>query len=112
MPALTLAGKWKEMVFPCSKGAVHDPETGVDAKILQTVGEASIRTPEGFVSILLTIISDALFEQAMQEIHPRLKRFINSRKKSIESGMNIDWATAEVHFPLSTSGVIFDDSFA
>lgn len=68
---------WKAMVWPQSKEAVHDPETGVQTTVLQEVGRASVDVPEGF------------------EIHPKLHRHVKSRLSSIESGKGIDWATAE-----------------
>ncbi|KAI5114688.1 hypothetical protein M0805_005011, partial [Coniferiporia weirii] len=72
-----LEGKWKGMVIPNSVEAVRDPETGVALETLKEVGTASVQVPEGF------------------EIHPRLRRHINARVKSIELGIGIDWATAE-----------------
>lgn len=32
----------------------------------------------------------------VQELHPRLKRHVNARLKSLEAGIGIDWATGEV----------------
>ncbi|KAL5522783.1 hypothetical protein ACEPAG_8801 [Sanghuangporus baumii] len=70
-------GKWKDMVLPIINEAVHDPETGVASEKLKDIGRASVQIPESF------------------EIHPRLKRHINARLKSLELGTGIDWATAE-----------------
>lgn len=77
-PSLSpLEGEWKDMVLPVSADANPNPETGVSIDTLKRVGKASVEVPDGF------------------EIHPRLKRHINARVKSIESGSGIDWATAE-----------------
>ncbi|KAI0367415.1 dehydrogenase E1 and transketolase domain-containing protein 1 [Pilatotrama ljubarskyi] len=72
-----LQGQWKGLVWPASKDAVWDPETGVEVDTLKRVGRASISVPEGF------------------EIHPRLQRHVKNRLQAMDTGKGLDWATAE-----------------
>ncbi|OSD05011.1 dehydrogenase E1 and transketolase domain-containing protein 1 [Trametes coccinea BRFM310] len=72
-----MQGQWKGTVWPASKQAVWDPETGVERDTLKTVGRASVTVPEGF------------------EIHPRLQRHVKHRLSAMETGEGLDWATAE-----------------
>ncbi|KAH9887940.1 dehydrogenase E1 and transketolase domain-containing protein 1 [Cubamyces lactineus] len=72
-----LQGQWKGLVWPASREAVWDPETGVEQGTLKKVGRASVTVPEGFV------------------IHPRLQRHVKNRLQAMESGVGLDWATAE-----------------
>ncbi|KAI9062004.1 dehydrogenase E1 and transketolase domain-containing protein 1 [Trametes sanguinea] len=72
-----MQGQWKGMVWPASKEAVWDPETGVERDTLKRVGRASVTVPEGF------------------EIHPRLQRHVKHRLSAMETGEGLDWATAE-----------------
>ncbi|KAI8974792.1 dehydrogenase E1 and transketolase domain-containing protein 1 [Trametes punicea] len=72
-----LQGQWKGMVWPASREAAWDPETGVARDTLQKVGRASVAVPEGF------------------EIHPRLQRHVKHRLQAMETGQGLDWATAE-----------------
>lgn len=46
-----LAEQWSSMVWPASKSAVNDPETGATRDTLVQVGKASVSIPNGFVSI-------------------------------------------------------------
>ncbi|KAI0676210.1 dehydrogenase E1 and transketolase domain-containing protein 1 [Trametes maxima] len=73
----TLQGQWKDLVWPASKEAAWDPETGVEKDTLKRVGRASVSVPEGF------------------EIHPRLQRHVKHRLQAMETGQGLDWATAE-----------------
>ncbi|KAF8069209.1 dehydrogenase E1 and transketolase domain-containing protein 1 [Lyophyllum atratum] len=75
--ASMLEDQWKGIVWPASKEAEFDPETGVDQETLVKIGRASVAVPDGF------------------EVHPKLHRHIKNRLKSIESGSGVDWATAE-----------------
>jgi len=75
--AVMFQGSWHGMVWPASRDAVHDPETGVNRETLLRVGRASVTVPDGF------------------EIHARLQRHVNNRLRSLEKGSGIDWATAE-----------------
>ncbi|KDQ52171.1 hypothetical protein JAAARDRAFT_210725 [Jaapia argillacea MUCL 33604] len=72
-------GQWKGIVWPASKDAEPDVETGVEGTKLREVGRASVGVPKGF------------------EIHPRLQRHVKSRLQSLEegNGKGLDWATAE-----------------
>ena len=45
-----LQGQWSGIIWPGSEDAVPEPETGVDAETLKSVGKASVTVPEGFVS--------------------------------------------------------------
>lgn len=53
------------------------PPTGVDASILKKIGEKIGGAPEGFT------------------VHRNLKRILAGRKKAIDDGKGIDWATGE-----------------
>jgi len=68
---------WSGITWPTNDEADHNPATGVDNDTLISVGKASIAAPDGF------------------EIHPKLRRHVANRLKSIETGSGIDWATAE-----------------
>ncbi|CAL1698812.1 unnamed protein product [Somion occarium] len=75
--ASMLEKQWNGIVWPATPEAVRNPDTGVDIQTLKDIGKASIYFPESF------------------EIHSRLTRHVNNRLKAVESGRNIDWATAE-----------------
>lgn len=45
-----LQGKWSGCVWPVSKEAVHQPDTGVEREVLIEVAKASVTLPDGFVS--------------------------------------------------------------
>jgi 2-oxoglutarate dehydrogenase E1 component len=51
--------------------------TGVEAETLQMIGEKINNAPQGFA------------------VHRNLKRILGTRKKTVEEGKGIDWATAE-----------------
>ncbi|ORX36355.1 Thiamin diphosphate-binding protein [Kockovaella imperatae] len=70
-----LKGKWSKMVWPASKDAQHEPETGVEINELKAVAEASVKVPDSFT------------------VHSRLKRHISARLKSLDA--KVDFATAE-----------------
>jgi 2-oxoglutarate dehydrogenase E1 component len=72
-----LDGRWSGL-----KATKHDDDprrgkTGVDMDRLKHLGEQITRVPDGF------------------NIHRTLKRVIDTRRKAIDEGRNIDWATAE-----------------
>ncbi|KAJ7781815.1 thiamine diphosphate-binding protein [Mycena maculata] len=75
--ASMLEKQWKGMVWPASPSAERNPETGVEPEQLRDVGRASVKIPDGF------------------EIHPKLQRHVKNRLASIDSGVGLDWATAE-----------------
>lgn len=54
----------------------HEP-TNVDAETLKNIGKSISSWPAGF------------------EVHKNLKRILNNRGKSVETGENIDWSTGE-----------------
>ena len=71
-----LDGAWKKL----KKAQLDGPrrgQTGVDEKKLKAIGNAITKVPTGF------------------NIHKTIKRFMDNRKKAIETGQKIDWATAE-----------------
>jgi probable 2-oxoglutarate dehydrogenase E1 component DHKTD1 len=45
-----LQEQWKSMVWPASKEADSNPGTGVEREILVKVGQASVKSPDEFVS--------------------------------------------------------------
>jgi 2-oxoglutarate dehydrogenase E1 component len=51
--------------------------TGVDVEILRSIGDKIGGAPDGF------------------NVHRNLKRILGNRKKAVDEGQNIDWATAE-----------------
>jgi 2-oxoglutarate dehydrogenase E1 component len=72
-----LDGRWAGFK---TGGDGDDPrrgKTGVDIGALKEIGEKITTLPEGF------------------HLHGTLNRFFESRRKSIESGVGIDWATGE-----------------
>lgn len=73
-----LEAQWTGMVWPESTEAISNPDTGVERDVLERVGKASVYVPEGF------------------ELHPKLQRHVRSRLTSLESGLGVDWANAEV----------------
>ncbi|KAK4687422.1 putative 2-oxoglutarate dehydrogenase E1 component DHKTD1, partial [Tremellales sp. Uapishka_1] len=70
-----LQGKWSDMVWPGSPGSESNPATGIEQETLMQVARASVALPNGF------------------NVHPRLKRHISSRLKSLDG--KVDFATAE-----------------
>ncbi|KAG7664748.1 KGD1 [[Candida] subhashii] len=74
-----LTTPWEDFKSPrelATEVLPHLP-TAVEEPILQKVGNDISSVPEGF------------------EIHRNLKRILNTRKKTIETGEGIDWATGE-----------------
>ena len=74
-----LAGSWKALRPPHST-TIEDPRRGQtcqDIAVLKKVGAALTRVPETF------------------HLHPTLKRVLDARKRAIDTGSGIDWATAE-----------------
>ena len=73
-----LDGRWAGL--KAGEGITDDPrrgETGVDAARLREIGERLTTIPEGF------------------HIHKTIQRFVDNRRKAIETGNDVDWATAE-----------------
>jgi 2-oxoglutarate dehydrogenase E1 component len=72
-----LDGRWAGFT---TAGDADDPrrgKTGVDIAALKDIGEKITTLPAGF------------------HLHRTLNRFVENRRKSIETGTNIDWATGE-----------------
>ena len=72
-----LDGRWAGFK---TGGDGDDPrrgKTGVDIGALKAIGDKITTLPEGF------------------HLHRTLNRFLESRRKSIESGVGVDWATGE-----------------
>jgi 2-oxoglutarate dehydrogenase E1 component len=73
-----LDGRWAGM--KAIKESQDDPrrgQTGVDVAELKRIGERITSVPEGF------------------HVHRTIQRFLDNRRKTIETGEGIDWATAE-----------------
>src|ERR1700684_3832936 len=72
-----LDGRWSGFK---TAGDAEDPrrgKTGVEIATLKSIGEKITALPEGF------------------HLHRTLNRFIDNRRKAIETGTGIDWSTAE-----------------
>jgi 2-oxoglutarate dehydrogenase E1 component len=72
-----LDGRWAE-ITPARD--LEDPrrgQTGAPIGVLRQIGQAITRMPKGF------------------HLHRTIARFLEQRRKAIESGQGIDWATAE-----------------
>jgi 2-oxoglutarate dehydrogenase E1 component len=72
-----LDGAWSGLTRPQSSDERRVGETGVTLDGLKALGERLTRTPEDF------------------SVHRTIRRFLDNRRKAIESGQTIDWATAE-----------------
>ncbi|MBY0613317.1 MAG: 2-oxoglutarate dehydrogenase E1 component [Beijerinckiaceae bacterium] len=73
-----LDGRWSG--FKAAKALEDDPRrglTGVDLETLKKIGASITAVPESF------------------HIHKTIQRFMDNRRKAIETGEGIDWATAE-----------------
>lgn len=74
-----LTTPWEDFKSPkelATEVLPHLP-TAVDADILKKIGDDISGAPKGF------------------EVHRNLKRILNTRKKTVETGEGIDWATGE-----------------
>jgi 2-oxoglutarate dehydrogenase E1 component len=72
-----LDGAWSGLTTPKAGDERRVGETGVAEARLKAIGESLTRTPEGL------------------NVHRTIRRFLNNRRKAIDSGEGIDWATAE-----------------
>jgi 2-oxoglutarate dehydrogenase E1 component len=73
-----LDGRWAGL--KAVREDVDDPRrgaTGVDAAMLREIGDALTRVPEGF------------------RVHRTIQRFLDNRKRMMETGAGLDWAMAE-----------------
>lgn len=71
-----LEGRWSKMKRP-KKGQSNDATTGVDEILLRKVGERISEVPQHI------------------EVHRKIVRQLEAKRKMIESGEGFDWATAE-----------------
>ncbi len=83
-----LEGSWSEITVAPSLEE-RKGKTGVPIEKLRELGEALTRMPDGF------------------SLNPKLGRFLDNRRKSIESGVGIDWATGEA----LAFGTLLDDGY-
>jgi len=72
-----LDGRWAGLIRPDAEGARRG-ETGVSLDVLREVGDKLTTIPEDF------------------NAHRTVRRIIDNRRKAIEAGEGIDWATAEL----------------
>ena len=70
-----LEGQWSNL--RSAHGDARRGETSVSTEMLKEIGKAIATVPEGF------------------QLNKKLSRVIDTRKKAIESGVGIDWSTAE-----------------
>jgi 2-oxoglutarate dehydrogenase E1 component len=72
-----LQGMWRDMAVAEDEKNARRGATALDDKTFKSVGKALTTIPEDF------------------NIHSKLKRFIDARKKMFDSGEGFDWSTAE-----------------
>ncbi|OYX88775.1 MAG: 2-oxoglutarate dehydrogenase E1 component [Azorhizobium sp. 32-67-21] len=72
-----LDGRWSGMRATHEDDDPRRGDTGVDLDTLKAIGEKITRVPEGF------------------KPHRTIQRFLDNRRKAIEEGAGIDWATGE-----------------
>ncbi len=72
-----LEGRWKGLVQHSGEEELHEDDTSASLDALHEVGTALAKAPANFA------------------LHPKLTRQIKAKRKMIESGEGVDWATAE-----------------
>jgi 2-oxoglutarate dehydrogenase E1 component len=75
-----LDGQWAGLKAATGMDAADDPRrgaTGVELGALREIGTRLTRVPKGF------------------HVHKTIQRFLDTRRKMIETGEGVDWATAE-----------------
>ena len=72
-----LEGKWAGLGALTEEEEMRDGDTGVSLDLLKEVGAGLTRTPDGF------------------HVNPKIVRQLEAKKKMIETGQGIDWATGE-----------------
>ncbi|MBV9117280.1 MAG: 2-oxoglutarate dehydrogenase E1 component, partial [Acetobacteraceae bacterium] len=72
-----LEGHWAGLSRPDAEPERVEEATGVDSAVLRTVGTALAHVPEAF------------------NLNPKIARQLDAKRKMIESGEGIDWATGE-----------------
>eukprot|EP00126_Sphaerothecum_destruens_P007128 Sdes_comp19697_c0_seq1m11614 len=70
-----LESKWTGFLSKKQFGKIHD--TGISKELIQEIGQVISSYPSNF------------------NIHPGLKKIMAARRKSLEAGESLDWATAE-----------------
>jgi 2-oxoglutarate dehydrogenase E1 component len=71
-----LEGRWSKITVAPS-AEERDGKTGVAPDFLKRIGQSLLRVPEGF------------------DLNSKLNRFLAARRRMIETGEGVDWATAE-----------------
>ncbi|MDP6787284.1 MAG: 2-oxoglutarate dehydrogenase E1 component [Rhodospirillales bacterium] len=72
-----LEGRWKGLIQFSGEEELHEDDTAAPLEALREVGTALSTAPPNFA------------------LHPKLTRQLEAKRKMIESGAGIDWATAE-----------------
>jgi 2-oxoglutarate dehydrogenase E1 component len=72
-----LDGRWAGFKVAEASDDPRRGNTGIDLKVLKNIGAKITAAPQGF------------------HVHRTIQRFLDARRKAIESGDGIDWATAE-----------------
>jgi 2-oxoglutarate dehydrogenase E1 component len=72
-----LDGRWSDIKAAHDQDDPRRGHTGADLATLREIGERITAVPAGF------------------HIHRTIQRFLDNRRKAIETGQDIDWATAE-----------------
>jgi 2-oxoglutarate dehydrogenase E1 component len=72
-----LDGRWADIKFSSDAEDPRRGNTGVALATLKDIGQKITAVPKGF------------------NVHRTIQRFLDNRRKAIESGEGIDWATAE-----------------
>jgi 2-oxoglutarate dehydrogenase E1 component len=72
------AGRWSGLHMPADpEGARRNIETGIDRKLLESLGRTLTTIPEG------------------HEVHKTLRRVIDAKREMFDKGEGFDWATGE-----------------
>jgi 2-oxoglutarate dehydrogenase E1 component len=72
-----LDGRWTGLKAAADSDDPRRGDTGVEAKVLKEIGAKITEVPPNF------------------HVHRTIQRFLDNRRKAIETGEGIDWATAE-----------------
>jgi len=72
-----LEGAWKGLAQMGEEEEYRDDNTGAPLDLLKEVGAAICKTPEGWA------------------VNPKISRQLKAKRESMETGKDIDWATAE-----------------
>ncbi len=72
-----LDGRWSGLKRATDPEDARRGDTGVDVALLREIGSKITSVPQGF------------------QLHKTIQRFLDNRRKAIETGRDIDWATGE-----------------